>query len=176
MILLAAAPPGLPMVRYFWLLVLVVIGIDALTWRGRLERMADEGRIEREEGTRFLSVVIPGIALPFLALFAIQAAAGWATPLCLYLRPLSDPAVVTEWVLAIVWAAVVLRWVWLADGAVLLSRVGPGLGRRPSQRTWSPRAVRWGMTAIMALFALAPLIERPFFIGDATQEAAFCGK
>lgn len=137
-----------PVFRYFWLLMLVLVGVNVVIYRVRLRRFAAQGEISREDAERLPRAVAIWLGGLVLALGAIHLAAAWPSPLCVHSKPLTDPFVLASWgVTAIAWA-VFAWWMFAAGGAELVSRASPVL-RRGAGGRWSPRAVRIGAVVLI---------------------------
>lgn len=135
--------------RYFWLLMLAVVAVNAVIYRGRFRRMEAAGVLSPTDSGRLLRAWIVGLGGLSLAFAALQLAAGWDSPFCVHARPLTDPFVLGFWlVAAVAWAAFV-AWIFAWGGDALVSRASPALTQRYPGRGWSPRTARIGAVVIV---------------------------
>lgn len=158
--------------RYFWLIMLGVIAINGLLYRGRLRRLRADGGITADESTRLGRTLGLGMVLLFGVIGVVQMAADWPSPFCLYAKPLSDPAVLATWLAYGLALAALLAWVFLWGGAELLSRASPALSRFYPGPSWSPRAVRVGVVVIAAAVAAGGVVGRA--VAQGTSEMPLC--
>jgi hypothetical protein len=158
----------MPLFRYFWLLMLVVVAANAVIYRGRFRRMEAEGVLSPEDSGRLLRAWIVGLGGLSLALAALQLAAGWDSPFCVHTRPLTDPFVLGFWLVTAVAWAVFAVWIFVWGGDVLVSRASPGLTQRYPGRGWSQRAVRIGAVVVVVASLASGIIARR------TSPAAAC--
>jgi hypothetical protein len=146
--------------RYFWLLMLVVVAVNAVIYQRRFRRMEAQGEMEPGDSARLLRAWIVGLGGVSVALAALQFAAGWASPFCVHTRPLTDPFVLGFWlVTAVAWAAF-LAWIFVWGGDALVSRASPALARHYPGRGWSPRTVRTGAVVIVVASLVSGVISR----------------
>lgn len=139
--------------RWFWVVILVVIAINGFLYRERLRRLEEAGGITAAESSRVLRILGLGGGGLCLALLAVQLAAGWPSPLCLYDRPLADPFVLASLAVNVGAMGGLLAWIFVYGGAELMSRASPAMSRRGGG-VWSPAAVR-AITALVMVAGLA---------------------
>jgi hypothetical protein len=149
-----------PIFRWVWLLIGAALLLTAVIWRAQLLRMQRAGEASAEDVSRFLRTVVGGGGLACAILLVLQLAAGWDNPSCAQMLPLSDRwALASRLVSLALWAAT-LGWLWLGDGAELISRLSPGLVRGYSGRTIPPRRLRHALTALVLLAAVGSALPR----------------
>jgi hypothetical protein len=147
--------------RYFWFICFGVVLVNVLIWRGRVHRLVDMKRITDEEGASFLRAITLGLAAPCLVLGLIALRAHYDSPSCIGPLNFQDAAGAVSSVILIGWWLAILRWVWIGQGAVLLSRIVPVLWNFPSwTTTYSPKVVRLGLTAVLVIAALTSVASR----------------
>lgn len=153
--------PDNPLLRHFWLLVLVVMFVNVAIWRRRLEEFVAAGRASRDEAARFLRGVVIAAVVITLVGEAVSLAAGWPNVLCVYGEPWTAPAALVMWGITAATWVLALWWVWRGRGAEMLARLAPALGGRAvRERTYTPRQVRLVVTGVVALSAVGTIVNR----------------
>ncbi|WP_420129971.1 hypothetical protein [Longimicrobium sp.] len=154
--------------RYFWLLMLVVVAVNAFVYRRRFRTLEAQGVMAPADSARLLRAWIVGLGGLCVALAALQLAAGWESPFCVHDRPLADPFVLGSLlVTAVAWAAF-LAWIFVWGGDALVSRASPALTQRYPGHGWSPRTTRIGAVLIVLASVASGVIARQ------TSPAAAC--
>lgn len=152
--------PADPVFQHLWLLCLGVMLLNVAIWHVRLARLVSAGRASREEVSRFLRGVLVALTGYSLAAEAIVLGAGWPSALCFYSGAWSSPGTLAMLVLTGGCYVLLLWWVWAGEGADILARLGPALGRRVRDEPYSPTAVRVFITAMLAVVCVGIVINR----------------
>ena len=146
--------------EWFWLLAAAVLLVNLAIWRARLGRMQRAGEASADDIVRFLRPLCVGGLLACGLLLVIQRVAGWNSPVCAQVLPLSDPWALASLAVTLgAWSAVV-GWVCVGEGAELISRLSPALGRRYPGRAVSARVLRLAVPGLLLLALLGPLLSR----------------
>ena len=148
--------------RYFWLVFIAVMLVNASIWRHRLRRLEALGGVSRVEADQFLRGAVIAIVAFALALQLIIILSGLSDPLCLLSEPMTAPAVLANTAIVAVAWALLLWWVWMGHGAQTLARLGPALFTRGpvTKREYSAPIVRAVVTGVVTLSLVGSLIAR----------------
>jgi hypothetical protein len=157
-------------VRYFWLFFIVVMLVNVAIWRHRLRQLEALGGVSRAEADRFLRGAAVAIVAFGLASELVLALSGWPQPQCVLTGPLTTPATLATAAVNLVAWALLLRWVWVGQGAQTLARVGPALFTqgRVTKREYSVAVVRAAVTGFVALSFIGGVVWR---LGGVAQRA-----
>ncbi len=109
------------MEKYFWLIVAAVwLANVVFLWLWlRLHRRAP-GRLTESQINAFAVVTLSAIGGVCFLLAALQWIGGFPSPFCLYVRPLSEPAIGLSFLVVVLSWAAILAWVWSGNGAALV--------------------------------------------------------
>jgi len=148
--------------RYFWLLFIAVMLVNAAIWRHRLRQLEALGGVSRAEADRFLRGAVIAIVLFALVSELILALTGWPLPACLLSAPLTTPAPLAMAAITLVAWGLLLWWVWVGQGAQTLARVGPALFTRGqvTKREYSASVVRAAVTGIVVVSFIGSFVAR----------------
>lgn len=151
-----------PVFRYFWLLFIAVMLVNATIWRRRLRELEAVGGVTRAEADQFLRGALIAIVSFALASELIILLSGLPDPSCMLSAPLSSPPTLAYAALTVAAWALLLRWVWIGRGAETLSRLGPALFTRGeiTKREYSAAVVRAAVTGLVALSLVGGFIAR----------------
>ena len=138
--------------RYFWILVAGVMLLNITIWRKRLAPLIDRGTVTKAEVDRFVKWAGVWLVGGPIVVGLTALAAGWSTPFCAGILLFDDVPRATWEALASRNPCALLWWVWRANGADFLARVGPALTQRStSARQFSPALVRLAVTAFVLI-------------------------
>ncbi len=147
--------------RYFWFICFGVVLVNGFIWRGRVHQLVAMKRITDEEGASFLRAMTLGLAAPCLILGFIALRAHYDSPSCIGPLNFQDAPGTISSIILIGWWLAILRWVWIGQGAGLLSRIAPVLWTSPSwTTTYSAKIVRIVLTAVVVIAALTSVASR----------------
>jgi hypothetical protein len=151
-----------PVFRYFWLLFIAVMLVNAAIWRHRLRQLEALGGVSRVEADRFLRGAVIAVVAFALASEVILALSGWPEPQCLVSGPLTAPATLATAAVTLVAWTLLLWWVWVGQGAQTLARVGPAIFSRGrvTKREYSASLVRAVVTGIVVMSLIGSVIAR----------------
>lgn len=138
--------------RYFWFFGALIMLINILVWRRRLQKVVEKGRATQGELRQFTKwTCILLIGGPIL-LGLIGVLAGWSSPFCSGIMQFTDlPSASVSLITLAGWLGL-LWWIWRGNGADFLARVGPALGQRPAyDQSYSPSVVRLTVTAMVVV-------------------------
>lgn len=153
-------PPSI--FRYFWLLFIAVMLVNAAIWRRRLRQLEALGGISRAEADRFLRGAVIAIVTFALASELILALTGWPDLQCLVSGPLTTTPALATAAISVAAYALLLWWVWVGQGAQTLARVGPAVFTRGqvTRRQYSTSIVRAVVTGIVVLSFVGGIVGR----------------
>lgn len=141
--------------RYFWFLFAAAMAINVLLWRRRLLIAVDRGRASRDEVDAFVRWLGTCLVGGGIAIGLTELAAGWSSPFCAVVGSAADVPHVVSAAIELGAMLILLLWVWRGNGADLLARIGPALGRTPNyDKTYPPQYVR-AFVSFAVLVALA---------------------
>lgn len=143
--------PPLPLLHP-WLLALPVLFLYLAHFWLRSARMVRAGRLSAAERTRFaigLAAVMTGY---LAATSALESACSGVDIFCLMSLPPRSPCSALLWLLHAGGSTALLAWVWVGNGAALLSRVAPALVRGVSLRAqYTASDIRLVVTVVVPL-------------------------
>ena len=138
--------------RHFWLIILVfVVGGNLLLSRPRLAKLVAMGRITAAECATVQRAYALVIGVPILAWGVYTEVIGAPSPFCAMPFVVRSPVSAATFAVYAATMIALLLWIWRGSGAELLAKVAPALSRWPKyDRTYEPRTVRLGATALVA--------------------------
>lgn len=141
--------------RHWALFIFAFVALSLFMAWQRLPAAAEAGIMSVPNGRRLLLRVLAFFGVVLGAQEAIVLTAGWATALCVYTRPASDPFVIAMLAVQFLASAWTIWWVWRGQGAFVLGRLGALLeGRADPPASIPPVRVRAFVTLIVAGGAL----------------------
>lgn len=111
--------------RHWALFIFAFVALSLFMAWQRLPAAAEAGIMSVPNGRRLLLRVLAFFGVVLGAQEAIVLTAGWATALCVYTRPASDPFVIAMLAVQFLASAWTIWWVWRGQGPSSSDASGP---------------------------------------------------
>jgi hypothetical protein len=149
------------LLKYFWFLIILVGAANAWFIQRRARPLIEQSPALQIDANKVSITLILLIGTPSALLGIIQLVAGYESPFYIFDDDLSNPYLLTAWIVMAGLRVFILYWLWFTQGLESYLAVTPIKLRKPEflQNTSGILIIRWLVTAVLATWFISVVVS-----------------
>ena len=149
------------LLKYFWFGMILLAAINAWFVQKRARPLIAQDPLLQFDANRVSITLILAIGIPSALLGFIQLLAGFDSPFYIFSDDLSDPYLVSAWLVMAGLRAYILYWLWFTNGLESYLAVTPIKIAKPEvlESMSGLSIIRWSLTGFILIWFASVLIS-----------------
>ncbi len=149
------------LLKYFWFLIILVGAANAWFIQKRARPLIEQSPALQIDANKVSITLILLIGIPSAMLGIIQLVAGYESPFYIFDDDLSNPYLLSAWIVMAGLRVFILYWLWFTQGLESYLAVTPIRFRKPKllNNISAILFIRWIITAVLIIWFISVVIS-----------------